>query len=43
MNIRDEIKSLLAKEAKTMTEIASMIYENENKRSAMSTLSQKLK
>ena len=28
---------------KTMTEIASMIYENENKRSAMSTLSQKLK
>ena len=43
MNIRDEIKSLLANEAKTMTEIASMIYENENKRSAMSTLSQKLK
>lgn len=43
MYIKDEIKSLLAKEAKTMTEIASILYKTENKRTAMSSLSQKLK
>lgn len=43
MSIKDEIKSLLAKEAKTMTEIASQLYKSENKRTAMSSLSQKLK
>lgn len=42
MRIKDEIKSLLAKEAKTMTEIASILYETDNMRSAMSNLSQKL-
>lgn len=43
MNIKDEIKALLAKEAKTMTEIASKLYQNSNKRTAMSSLSQKLR
>lgn len=43
MNIKDEIKALLAKEAKTMTEIASKLYKNSNQRTAMSSLSQKLR
>ena len=43
MTIKDEIKSLLAREAMTMTEVASKIYNTENKRVAMSSLSQKLK
>ena len=43
MSIKDEIKSLLAREAMTMTEVAAKIYNTENKRVAMSSLSQKLK
>ena len=43
MTIKDEIKSLLAREAMTMTEVASKIYNTDNKRAAMSSLSQKLK
>lgn len=42
MGIKEEIKALLAKESQTMTDIASKIYSNKNKRSAMSNLSQKL-
>lgn len=43
MGIKEELKSLIAKEAKTMTEIAAIIYQTENKRSAMNALSQKLR
>ncbi|MBQ8458854.1 LLM class flavin-dependent oxidoreductase [bacterium] len=42
MGIKDDIKSLMAKEAVTMTEVASKLYNNSDKRVAMSTLSQKL-
>lgn len=43
MGIKEEIKSLLAKEAKTMTEIASKLYKDQRPRTAMSSLSQKLR
>ena len=42
MRIKDEIKSLLAREATTMTDVACKIYQNSQKRVASSTLSQKL-
>ena len=42
MGIKEDIKSILAKEAKTMTEIASILYKTENCRTAMSNLSNKL-
>lgn len=42
MGIKEDIKSLLAKEAQTMTDIASKIYKNENRRASMSNLSRKL-
>ena len=42
MRIKDEIKSLLAREAATMTDVASQIYTTSDRRTAMSTLSQKL-
>lgn len=42
MGIKEDIKSLLAKEATTMTDMACKLYKNENKRAAMSNLSQKL-
>lgn len=43
MSIREEIKVLVAKEAKTLTEIASKIYKDEDKRNAVNKLSQKLR
>ena len=43
MSIREEIKVLVAREAKTLTEIASKIYKDENKRNAVNKLSQKLR
>lgn len=42
MRIKDEIKSLIVREATTMTDVASKIYKTSDKRTAMSTLSQKL-
>lgn len=43
MTIKDDVKSLIAKEAWTMTDIAGILYKTENKRIAASSLSQKLK
>lgn len=43
MGIREEIKILITKEAKTLTEIASKIYSNKDKRKAVNSLSQKLR
>lgn len=44
MGIKEDLKSLIAKEAKTMTEIASIIYQNKkDKRAAVNGLSQKLR
>ena len=43
MTIKDDVKSLIAKEACTMTDIAGILYKTENKRIAASSLSQKLK
>ncbi len=43
MTIKDDVKSLIAKEAWTMTDVAGILYKTENKRIAASSLSQKLK
>lgn len=43
MGIKEDLKSLIAKEAKTMTEIAGILYKTDNKRTAMNSLSQKLR
>lgn len=43
MGIREDIKILITKEAKTLTEIASKIYSNKDKRKAVNSLSQKLR
>ena len=43
MGIKEELKSMIAKEARTMTEIAGLIYKTENKRAAVNGLSQKLR
>lgn len=43
MGIKENIKSLLAKEAKTTTEIAGILYNTKNKRVAVNSLSQKLR
>ena len=43
MTLKDDVKSLIAKEAWTMTDIAGILYKTENKRIAASSLSQKLK
>lgn len=42
MGIKEDIKSVLAKEAQTMTDVACKLYKSKNKRAAMSNLSQKL-
>lgn len=42
MDIKKQIKVLIAMEGKTMTEIAGKIYNNDNKRAALNNLSQKL-
>ncbi len=43
MGIKEDIKSMIAKEARTMTEIAGLLYNTEDKRSAVNGLSQKLR
>lgn len=43
MSIREDIKSLIAGEAKTMTEIAAKIYNSKDKRKSVNKLSQKLR
>lgn len=43
MGIREEIKILITKEARTLTEIASKIYKDKDKRKAVNSLSQKLR
>ncbi|MBD5401808.1 LLM class flavin-dependent oxidoreductase [bacterium] len=43
MGIREDIKILVTKEAKTMTEIAAKIYKEKDKRQAVNSLSQKLR
>lgn len=42
MGIKEDIKSLIAKEGTTMTDVAGNLYNSANKRIAMSNLSQKL-
>ena len=43
MGIKEDIKSMIEKEARTMTEIAGLLYNTEDKRSAVNGLSQKLR
>ena len=42
-NLDKDIKILITKEAKTLTEIASKIYNDKDKRKAVNCLSQKLR
>lgn len=43
MDIKKQIKVLIAMEGKTMTEIACQIYNKDNKRAALNNLSQKFR